>query len=205
VVGARHRGIGAIEATATSPGGHSSRVDTIPSPIALLARAAVALDDMGRRYRDRGPAGFLGICLNVAAIDGGLAFNVIPTHATLRMSLRPAPGSDLGALLDEAELAARAAVAPTVIGWSVVNANPPFATRELAAFEPLLGARARAPVDLAFWTEAALFSKAGIDAVVFGPGRIEQAHAADEFVTLDELETACDTFFRVFFEGVPAR
>ena len=202
-VGARHRGIGAVEITATSPGGHSSRADLIPGPIATLARVAVALDDMGRRLRHEGPPGFEGICMNVAALDGGLAFNIVPTTATLRISLRPAPGADMGVLLAEAEGVARRAAQAVAhdIVWTVVNANPPFQTRALGSFEPLLGDRARRPLDLAFWTEAALLSAAGIDAVVFGPGRIEQAHAADEYVELSELETARDLLVRVFERG----
>jgi acetylornithine deacetylase len=200
-VGWRHRGIAAVEATATSEGGHSSRVDHVPNPMAILARAAVALDDMGRRYKDQGPAGFQGICLNIAALDGGLAFNVIPTRATLRVSLRPAPGTDLRALLAEAEAEARRAAAPHQLGWSIANENPAFQTRQSAAFVPLLGAPAQRPIDLGFWTEAALLSAAGVDAVVFGPGRIEQAHAADEFVAISELEAARDTFARLFSPG----
>jgi acetylornithine deacetylase len=164
----------------------------------------VALDDLGRRHRDRGPAGFEGICMNVASLDGGLAFNVVPTRATLRLSLRPAPGIELGPLLREAEQVARAAASPAEIGWSVVNENPSFQTRDPAAFEALLGSSAARPVDLAFWTEAALLSAAGIDAVVFGPGHIEQAHAADEYVAIAELEAARDAFFRLFSaEGLP--
>ena len=53
---------------------------------------------------------------------------------------------------------------------------------------------AAAPVDLAFWTEAALLAAAGIDCVVYGPGDIAQAHAPDEFVPIAELERARDTF-----------
>jgi acetylornithine deacetylase len=196
-VGARHRGIGAAEAIASSPGGHSSRVDELPNPIAILARAAVALDDMGREHRGRGPAGFQGICLNVAAIDGGIAFNVIPTRAALLISVRPAPGTSVADVLAEAEQRARAAAAPHAIAWQVKTANPAFATRDLAAFAPLLGARAAAPVDLAFWTEAALLSEAGIDAVVFGPGDIAQAHAADEFVAVADLDAAQAAFEQV--------
>ena len=40
--------------------------------------------------------------------------------------------------------------------------------------------------------------RAGIDAVVFGPGDVGQAHAADEFVTIADLETARATFAQVF-------
>lgn len=200
-VGWRHRGIAAAEMIARSPGGHSSRADHLPSPIALLARAAVALDDLGARHRHRGPAGFEGLCMNVAAIDGGLAFNVIPTEATLRMSLRPAPGADSALVMAEAETVARAALPPEAARdatWSVVSSNPPFQTRDVPAFARWLGPAATTPVDLAFWTEAALLSQAGIDAVVFGPGHIEQAHAADEFVELAQLDAAGAAFDRLF-------
>jgi len=193
-VGARHRGIGAATATAEGPGGHSSRVDGLVNPIAVLARAAVALDEMGQGARDAGPEGYRGLCLNVASIEGGLAFNVVPTRATLMMSVRPAPGTRVSDVLAEAERRVRAATAPHPVVWNVVADSPPFATRDVAAFEPLLGAAARAPVDLAFWTEAARLSERGIDAVVFGPGRIEQAHAADEHVPLAELEAAQAAF-----------
>jgi acetylornithine deacetylase len=166
--------------------------------MAVLARAAVALDEMGTAHKGKGPAGFPGINLNVAALDGGIAFNVIPTRATLSFSLRPAPGVNIHELFAEAEARVRAAAAPHVIEWNLVKASPPFATRDLAAFAPLLGARPQAAaVDLGFWTEAARFSEHGIDAVVFGPGDIEQAHAADEFVTVASLETARAVFATV--------
>jgi acetylornithine deacetylase len=193
-VGSRHRGIWSAEAEARSPGGHSSRADDMPSPIATLARAAVALDQLGRQQRGEGPAGFKGLCLNLAAIDGGLAFNVVPALARLVVSVRPAPGSDPPAILAALEMAAREAAAPESLVWRVVHDNPPFATRDLEAFVPLLGERARRPVDLGFWTEAALFAAAGLDAVVFGPGDIAQAHGADEFVELAQLEEARDSF-----------
>jgi acetylornithine deacetylase/succinyl-diaminopimelate desuccinylase-like protein len=50
-VGVRHRGIGAATVTLEGPGGHSSRVEEMVNPIAVLARAAVALDTMGSEYR----------------------------------------------------------------------------------------------------------------------------------------------------------
>ncbi len=93
-VGVRHRGIGAATVSLGGPGGHSSLVDGLVNPVAVLARAAVALDEMGIAHRGKGPAGFPGINLNVAALDGGIAFNVVPTRATLSFSLRPAPGDE---------------------------------------------------------------------------------------------------------------
>jgi acetylornithine deacetylase len=193
-VGVRHRGIGAATAVVVGPGGHSSRVDQLGNPISVLARAAVALDDFGREHLGKGPPGFEGLQLNVSGLDGGIAFNVVATRGTLSFSLRPAPGAQVDELLAEAERRVRAAVGWREVAWTVVTASPPFATRDLAAFEPLLGARARQPVDLGFWTEAARLSERGIDAVVFGPGAVEQAHAADEYVEIAELEAARDAF-----------
>src|SRR4029077_1404957 len=108
-------GIGAATVTLEAAGGHSSRVDEMINPIAVLARAAVVLDDMGVEFRSKGPPGFQGINLNVAALDGGIAFNVIPTRATLSFSLRPAPGAQVEELLAEAEQRGRAGTAPQAI------------------------------------------------------------------------------------------
>ncbi|HEY5949457.1 MAG TPA: hypothetical protein VIV40_28375 [Kofleriaceae bacterium] len=47
---------------------------------------------------------------------------------------------------------------------------------------------------LDFWTEAALYAEHGIDAIVVGPGDISQAHAADEFVTLADLDWAVELY-----------
>jgi len=44
-----------------------------------------------------------------------------------------------------------------------------------------------------YTTEAGLFELAGCPAVICGPGNIAQAHAADEYVSLDQLE-ACTAF-----------
>jgi acetylornithine deacetylase len=198
-VGTRHRGILALEARRAGVGGHSSRADELPAPIAELSRLAVAWADWGVRQRNVGPFDFRGMCLNVARLDGGIAFNVIPQEARLTVSLRPPPGSDVGAVKGELfELAAE--TAPDAVVSAPVE-NAPFHTRDLHAFAPWLGELARAPVDLGFWTEAALFAGAGIDAVVFGPGSIAQAHAPDEFVTVGDLEKARALFARAYAGG----
>jgi len=48
------------------------------------------------------------------------------------------------------------------------------------------------PVD--FWTEASLFSAAGLPAAVLGPGHIAQAHQTDEWVELAQLRQALDLY-----------
>ena len=48
---------------------------------------------------------------------------------------------------------------------------------------------------VSYGTEAGHFQSYGIPAVICGPGSIEQAHKADEFVALSEL-AACESFLR---------
>ena len=48
-----------------------------------------------------------------------------------------------------------------------------------------------------FWTEASLFSAAGLVAFVYGPGDIAQAHTADEWVALDQLQRYTDSVSRI--------
>jgi acetylornithine deacetylase/succinyl-diaminopimelate desuccinylase-like protein len=40
------------------------------------------------------------------------------------------------------------------------------------------------------WTDAAILNAAGIPAICFGPGDITLAHAAEEYVIIDEIERA---------------
>lgn len=196
-VGSRHRGVYAARIGARGPGGHSSLAGSTVNPLAALARAAVALEALGSRKRDLGPPGLEGICMNIASLDGGVAFNIIPPAATLTFSVRPAPGVDMTALAAEAEACVKQAVAPMASDWNVFATNPAFATRDLGAFTALFGPLARDPVDLPFGTEAGQFVEKDIDAVVFGPGHIEQAHRADEYVALDELVQAVRIFAQV--------
>jgi acetylornithine deacetylase len=57
-----------------------------------------------------------------------------------------------------------------------------------------------AGIGVAYGTDASEFSEAGIPAIVLGPGSIAQAHAADEWVTTDQLERAV-TIYRELLRG----
>jgi acetylornithine deacetylase len=48
---------------------------------------------------------------------------------------------------------------------------------------------------VAYGTEGGQFQEAGFSTVICGPGSIEQAHQADEFVAISELD-ACMAFLR---------
>jgi acetylornithine deacetylase len=53
---------------------------------------------------------------------------------------------------------------------------------------------------LSAWTDAALLNEAGIPTVCFGPGDIALAHAAEEFVPVEDIERATRVLARVVRE-----
>ncbi|MEM9491651.1 MAG: M20/M25/M40 family metallo-hydrolase, partial [Myxococcota bacterium] len=152
--GVRHRGINAYRAHVHGLGGHSSGADHMPKPVVTMARLAVAIDEIGQRHRTAGPDDMRGLCMNVAALDGGVAFNVVPDSAALRWSLRPPPEFDMAALRREFDQAVRA-VDPAIEFDQVIE-HKPFACRDPGFYRELLGGFVSDFVPLDFWTEAAV-------------------------------------------------
>jgi len=187
--GVAHRGVLGQRARLTGPGGHSSKADHLPKPLARLARLAVALDDAALRRLTDGPPSMQGTCLNIAALHGGVAFNVISARAELEWSLRPYPGFDRAGWDRElAQLAA--ALDPQIVIETTID-HVPFSCDALAGHVRRF---VRSVGTLDFWTEAALWAAHGKNAIVIGPGDIAQAHAADEYVPLEDLDWAVDLF-----------
>jgi acetylornithine deacetylase len=192
--GVAHRGVISQRAQLTGPGGHSSKADHLPKPLARLARLATALDDSAVRRLNDGPPEMRGTCLNIAGLTGGVAFNVIPARGELEWSLRPYPGFDRAGW-DREVAALCAALDPQITVQTTID-HVPFScdalTSEVRPFVQTVGA-------LDFWTEAALWAESGKDAIVVGPGDIARAHAANEFVPLEDLDWAVEMFRALIF------
>ena len=194
-----HRGIGSAYLRFRGVAGHASDARALgDSAVHRAARwAGRALD-----YAERGSGGeyenLRGFRFNIGRIEGGVKPNVIAGSAEMKFGVRTLPGQDSAALLThflqlaephEIEDAATTFRAPSL---PTAGAYPPPASLALAQS---LGLELGEPVD--FWTEAALFSAAGIPAVVFGPGDIAQAHTADEWVALAQLDQVTQTYARI--------
>jgi acetylornithine deacetylase len=120
--------------------------------------------------------------LNVATIAGGVAINVVPDRCALEVGFRPLPGSDLDEVRARVEAAVRTA-APTA-EIERVGVSEPLLTEESSPLYRALckrmhqGATRGAP----FATDAGPLAALGLDLVVWGPGSIEVAHRADEWL-----------------------
>jgi acetylornithine deacetylase len=198
-----HRGICSVSMRFKGEAGHAS------DPAALEASAVHQAIRWGQRaldfveaQRDECFGGLSGLRFNIGRIEGGIKANVIAPSVELRFGFRPLPSMGVDAL--HAQL--RGFVDDAYLGYyGETFRGPPLPAGDVADAEEqrikaagladLLGLPIGAAVD--FWTEAALFSAAGLTALVYGPGHIEQAHTADEWVALEELVSAATTYRRL--------
>ena len=72
------------------------------------------------------------------------------------------------------------------------NRTDPFVSRMASASRKSLGPDALGTVPYA--TNAGFFSEVGIPCIVFGPGSIAQAHTADEFIELSQVDRAVQVY-----------
>ena len=192
-LGRRHRGMLAFSADFTGKGGHSSLSDVTAAPMLEAAKLAAAIGEYGAQHKDFGSDPYKGLCVNIGDIEGDGAYNVIPTHAKLWTSLRPPPGDSV----EGREADIRKIAENTVPGTALdkIVGMQPFATKDITDFAPIFG-EGHTQVDLPYWTEAALLSEAGVNAVVYGPGDVDQAHKPNEYVAKMHLSEAMQVYAR---------
>ncbi len=146
--------------------------------------------------------GLTGLGFNIGRVEGGSATHAVAQSAEVDFGFRPLPAQDIDAL--HARFASFAG--PGMLGrYSETFRGTALPAGDAASAEECrLTARDLAdelglPVGNAvdFWTEAALFSRAGMTALVFGPGDIAQAGTASEWVALEQLSTATGHYARL--------
>jgi acetylornithine deacetylase/succinyl-diaminopimelate desuccinylase-like protein len=180
-----------------------------------MARTITALDEqVGRRLAAvahplAGPA-----LLNATMIRGGTAPNIVPDHCEVILDRRTPPGTTPDTVVAEIE----AVLAERRAAGDDVRLGEPFVALpgvETDAGEPVVVAAERAasaaldrPVTaggVPFATDACnLLGTGGIPCVVLGPGSIDDAHTAEEWVPLSEVVAAVDVYEAIARSFVPA-
>jgi acetylornithine deacetylase len=138
--------------------------------------------------------------ISVGTIRGGTAPNILPKTCDFHWQVRSLPSAAPEKIPQELARFAEAELLPQMkqvtaeaeIETKNLNSVPAFvagsASEAVALALRLTGAKATRAVSYA--TEAGLFEQAGCPSVICGPGDIAQAHAADEYVSIGQIE-AC--------------
>jgi acetylornithine deacetylase len=189
-----HRGISSVLLRFKGEAGHASGANALQANALHQAvhwgANALALVEGEATSRF---GGLTGLRFNIGKIEGGIKANMIAPSAEVRFGFRPLPSHDIDTMHVRFGGCARAGVLEryeeTFRGPSLPSGDAAVAEdRRLEARElaDSLGLPIGNAVD--FWTEASLFSQAGMTALVYGPGDIAQAHTADEWVALEQLQ-----------------
>lgn len=196
---------GCCEYTARFRGleGHGSAPDRGVNAAEYAARYVSKLLELRDELKSRVPSTSRFVppwtTINVGRIHGGYAHNVIAAMAEVEWEMRPVQWADgdfvkaeMAYYVDQVLRPAMQAVDPEAdIDVECIGEIPGLEPMEANAVRDLVmqltGANGTDLV--AFGTEAGLFQGLGTDVVVCGPGSIEQAHMADEYVSLAQMQS----------------
>lgn len=144
---------------------------------------------------------------SIGLIQGGAQVNFVPEHCRITLDRRLLPGETSTAVLADYEKVLDRARSQDP-GLAVEMLPPHLADEamETPADSPVVTTASRtlaamglesAPAGVPFGCDCTKLSRAGIPSIIFGPGSIDQAHAAVEYVETNQVELALD-FYRRF-------
>lgn len=195
-----HRGFVWTTVTVRGRAAHGSRYDVGVDAILHAGLLLAELDTFESRELVTRTHPLLGRpSWHASTIDGGLGMSTYPDRCTLRIERRTLPGETPAQAVEEvrdacARVRARRPTFDAEVTLDLaqnpsdVAMNAPVVQRleqSLAA----CGESSRIE-GLSAWTDAALLNEAGIPAICYGPGDISRAHAAAEWIEVDEIERA---------------
>ncbi len=136
--------------------------------------------------------------VNVGALTGGTVHNVIAPKAQVNWEMRPVQKRDADFVKSRLQDYCREVLLPKMQAVFPEASIQTEVVGEVDGLVPTLENEARQIVAsltgqndagvVPFGTEAGIFQNIGMDVVICGPGSIEQAHKADEYIAVDQLE-----------------
>jgi len=176
---------------------HSSRPTEGRNAIAGMARIIQVLDSFfsnelsQTHHPEFGPStGSIGL------IEGGAGVNIVPEECRIQIDIRLLPGQDWSALMDKIrELSAGAVDGLDGIECEVEEPYLIDSGLELPPehelVEKALQATATEKSSVVFYgCDGSKIAAKGVPTIILGPGDIAQAHTADEFIEIEQLEKA---------------
>ena len=198
---------GAAEFTAWVRGrpAHTGMAEMGENAIFGMSKVVAALDEYRRTLPGLGRRlGFpVDPSLNLGVVQGGVGVTLVPDSCHIAFDRQVLPGEDIEAVIDDVRSVFAKVVAEHGIDgdlacdqffrpWQAEPGSPAVA----ALTQAHRRATGAAPETMIFrgYCEVEMLAAAGIPGAVYGPGSLLQAHRPDEFVPLDQVETAARTY-----------
>lgn len=200
-----HKGLLWVEVEVTGKLAHAGNpgvgVDAVRAGAEFVHAMKREIDALPHRHPTLGKAE-----ITFSAFTGGIKTNVVPDHARLEMDIRLPPPMTIAGTLAIVEKCARE-TEKLVTGARIAfrqsnNDRPPVEADQdgalARAFIDSVGEAMGRPgmisVFPAYTDASVVQARTGNrNCIVFGPGRLAQAHTIDEYVPVDQIETAAAT------------
>ncbi|MEM7207804.1 MAG: acetylornithine deacetylase [Pseudomonadota bacterium] len=213
-----HKGKCAYEVEVVGANAHSAYTTEGVNAVIYAARLIQNIHDLQQRIIESGTKDsdyrVPYTTLHVGTISGGTAANIVPAQCRFDFEIRYLPQDDPIAIVDDIKQFAADKLIPEMrtvfadVDIRVIQKNqyPGLFTAPDADVVNFV----KSLVDddshgkVSFGTEGGLFSeRLGVPAVVCGPGSILQAHRADEFVEIEQLDR-CERMLSNLIERLQA-
>jgi acetylornithine deacetylase len=195
-----HKGFVWIEATFLGRAAHGSRYDIGVDAIKHAGLFLAELDRYEAKTLGSRRHPLLGRpSVHASGISGGSGMSSYPDRCELSIERRTIPGEsteqvrlEIEELLDRVKLADEKFDGSIKVTMEQQPSDVPTSAPIVKALAQSLASTGtrESIAGMTAWTDAALLNSAGIPAVCFGPGDIALAHAAEEFVAVQEIEDA---------------
>jgi len=200
-----HKGSLWLELETRGRAAHGATPQFGKNAIHEMARIVDLLEtDYAARLRRRTHPLLGAATVNVGAISGGAQPNIVPDYCKISVDRRTLPGeSDAGVEREITAFLRARKLSAKISSSKLAPALPLETDRRLPLVRQFLKCVGQTkPVGVDFFCDAAVLSAGGIPSVVFGPGDIAQAHTADEWISLAELERGKNLLLK-FLKSLP--
>ncbi len=201
-----HKGIAVFRCSVQGKSAHSSLTHQGVNAISYAAKLIGFIDELAGQLAQSNQADPLFdvpySTLSIGTIKGGTATNIVPNLCEFTFDYRNLPTMGTADILPAikqkiSELNQQMQQVDVNTGISIeqLESVPAMTDSESEALQQLIAGlvNCSARHKVAYATEGGQFTNAGIPTVICGPGSIEQAHKANEFVELEQL-AKCDVF-----------
>ncbi|WP_158515779.1 acetylornithine deacetylase [Pararhizobium polonicum] len=206
----RHKGSVGFTTEIVGKAAHSSQVHLGQSAIQIAGELIGALTSLGahqatKQADEAFPYAYPSI--NVGAITGGQVRNIVAANCAFDWEIRPILPGQLVDIRQAFEChvsekletyRASGHLVPSIVTRLVYD-TPPLVgdpQSQATALAMKFAGQNRA-LAVSYGTEAGIYQEAGFVTVVCGPGDIQQAHAPDEWIEIDQLHRCLDFMERL--------
>ncbi len=188
----KHKGACRYTIEARGKAAHGSTPELGENAIYKIARIVEKLEryadllstEEGRSFIEKGS-------LSVGKVAGGIGFNIVPDSCVVdvdrRLGITETMEGAREAIVTIAQTETETEVSTFLERPALNTDNDNWFPQALAESAEKAGVKTEFK-EVAFMTNGVAYAAAGIPTVVFGPGDIEQAHKADEYIEAGEME-----------------